>query len=114
MPSSDKPLRYWHEMSAREQLVWAASYAAHSRHGVDAAKDADQVANSLATVQWPEREEPEHRAARLCIGLTQEEFRGWYVVEHRILYRGKHRPPLSDADIAEAFKIYSMCCSDFY
>jgi hypothetical protein len=114
MPATEKPLRHWYQMSSREQLVWAASYAAHSLHGIEAALEADHVVNSLASVAWPEREDPEHRAARLCIGLTPEEFRAWYLVELRMLHRGNYRAPPSDADVAEAFKIYAMCCSDFY
>lgn len=101
-------------MSAREQLVWAASYATNSRPGPAAAMDADRVVHSLSSVEWPEREEPEHRAARLCIGLTPEEFRGWYVVELQMLEGGKLRPRLSEEAIAEAYKVYVMCSCDFY
>lgn len=102
-------------MSAREQLVWAAAYAAHPHPGLEAAAAAEQVVSSLGSVEWPEQEEPEYRAARLCRGLSFDEFREWYVVELRMLYSGKPRASTpSEADIGEAYKIYAMCSSDFY
>ncbi len=102
-------------MSAREQIVWAAAYAAHPQPGLQAAAAAEQIVSSLGSVEWPEREEPEYRAARLRPGLSLDEFRGWYVVELKMLYSGKPRTSTpNEADIAEAYKIYAMCCSDFY
>ena len=114
MASQPSPLRNWYRMSAGEQIVWGAAYATHAVLGPEAASHADAVINSLAQCEWPEQEEPEHRASRLVRGLTFEAFRAWYVVEHQLLYSGRVRPKLSEEQISEAYKTYLMCGSDYY
>lgn len=107
-------LRNWYQLSPREQAVWGAAYASAPQPGIDAARHADEVIASLAQVEWPEREAPEHRAARLVGWLTLEQFRGWYLVELQLNQPGK--PPLvvSEAQIHEAYQTYAMCTSDYH
>ncbi len=112
LPTS--PLRVWHLMSGREQSIWGAAYAAHPEPGPAAAKHADAVVATLALVDCPERESPEHRAARLCIGLTFEEFRAWYLVERKIVAHHKPQPAMTEADLQEVYKVYLMCSCDYY
>ena len=106
-------LRDWDQMTEREQMVWAAAYAAQQSHDLNAAHEADRVVNTLAAIEWPEREKPEYRAARLCPGLTAEEFRAWYLVELRVMSSGERRKPPSSTEIDEAFGVYLMCGADF-
>lgn len=75
---------------------------------------AERVAASLATVDCHEREAPEYRAARLCTGLTLDEFRAWYVVELMVVSHHKPQRKPSEADIQEAYEIYVMCSCDYY
>jgi hypothetical protein len=112
--TADRRLRPWQQLSEREQSVWGAAYARSSKFGVEAAFDADRVVQSLADIEWPEREAPEHRAARLVHGLEPEEFAAWYRVEVKLNASGRRYVPASDADIDKAYEIYLRCGSDFY
>ena len=112
--ASHPPLRAWHSMSERERAVWAAAFVTAAHHGVGAAHEADKVVGALAAIEWPETEEPEHRAARLTRGLTWEDFRSWYVVEWRLGRSGRAPKALPEARIREAYDIYVQCGSDFY
>ena len=114
MNTSNAPLRVWHTMTGREQSVWGAAYSSHPEPGPAAAQHADAVVATLARVDCPEREAPEHRAARLCIGLTPEEFRAWYLVERKIVSHHRPQPAMTEADLQEAYEVYVMCGCDYY
>ncbi|MBI2398393.1 MAG: hypothetical protein HYV17_11395 [Xanthomonadales bacterium] len=114
MNTSAAPLRAWHSMSARDHAVWGAAYALHPNPGLEAAAHADRVVDTLSGVDWPETEEPEHRAARLIRGLSLDEFRAWYRVEQQVANRRPRRPTPTEADVQKAYEIYVMCSCDFY
>ncbi len=114
MNTSQVPLRVWHMMTGREQSVWGAAYASHSSPGLEAALHAERVVATLSGVECPEREAPEHRAARLCTGLTLDEFRGWFIVERMVTSHHRLRQAPTEADIQKAYEIYVMCGADYY
>ncbi len=111
--NSTPPIRSWNQMSPRAQAVWGAAYATHPTPGREAAEHADRVANSLASFEIPEKESPEHRAARLLTGITLPEFRAWYLVERQLAPLSRHAHVTED-DINTAFETYVMCSCDFH
>ena len=113
MNTTRSPLRAWHAMNEREQSIWGAAYASYPNPGLEAALHAERVVSTLASLDFSEQEAPEHRAARLCRGLTMEEFRAWYVVELKVSHHKPRRSP-NETDIEKAYEIYVMCGSDYY
>lgn len=104
-------------MTAREQLVWAARYAALSDHSVDAVRLADQAVRTLRTYNVDNERflGPEYEAARSGPGLTFDEFRLWYPVALKIARR--HSPGAEEVDAAacqRAYDSYRQSASDFY
>jgi hypothetical protein len=114
MDHSQLPLMPWHSMSHRAQAVWGAAYAASTLPGIEAARHADRTVSSLEAIEWPEAEQPEHRAARRRSGLTLAEFSAWYQVERRINASGQHVRNATQAEVEQAYTVYLMCGSDFY
>lgn len=104
----------WRGMSPRQQAVWSAAYAASGLPPMEAARHADNIATSLSNIEWPEQEEPEHRAARLCAGLSAEEFAAWYRVEFRMTTSRRAGTGPTDEEIKQAYTTYVMCGCDFY
>lgn len=107
----------WHKMTAREQLVWTATYAAHAEGCVDAIRQANQVVLKLHELNVDDKkfQGPEYYAAQHGAGLTFEEFRAWYPVALKIAKRGLLRP--EEVDVAacqRAYDIYCQCTTDFY
>lgn len=112
--TTDGKFRPWHQLTEREQAVWGAAYAGSPCSGLEAAEHAERVTRTLNVVEWPETESPEYKAARLCRGLTRDEFGVWYQVELRMNSPGRWRRPATDQQIDEAYSIYVQCGSDFY
>lgn len=111
---AETPLIAWNAMSPRAQAVWSTAYAASPLPPLDAARHADRVASSLSTISWPEQEQPEHRAARLCKGLSLDEFSAWYSVERRMGASGRAGSVTTAEQIKQAYTIYVRCTCDFY
>lgn len=119
-PSSDDagtiPLFRWYSMSAREQGVWSAAYVAAGPDAKRSAQSADQAVSALRSLAIDESQfiGPEHDAARYCLGLTFEEFSGWYPTALKITSRGRLGQKLSDEDLSQAFEAYRMSTADFF
>lgn len=112
--TDDAEFRPWSELSAREKAVWGAAYALSTTLGLDAARHAERVCNSMAEVRWPEVEAPEFRASRLCSGLSRDEFGAWYRIELRMQVPSRRRYKATDAEIDDAYQRYVMSAADFY
>lgn len=113
MSDSKLPIRNWYQMSPREQAVWGAAYAMHPSPAHEAAVHADRVIGSLATIETPEKEGPEYRAARLYSGLDLAEFAGWYGVEKKLASHSS-LTRVTQEELETAYRIYLMCSADYY
>ena len=107
----------WHDMTQREQLVWAASYARHVEEAIDAALAANQAVQKLRELDLDNHESygPEHYAAQHGPGLAFEEFRAWYPVAMKIAKKGiVKQDEISEDACRKAFNVYQQCSTDFY
>lgn len=97
--------------------VWAVTYAGSALEPQGAACSADKAVLALRTIDIDESGfvEPEHEAARYCMGLTYREFRAWYptALKIAIYNRREYQEPDEDA-IRGAYDRYRRSTSDFY
>lgn len=107
----------WHQMTGREQLVWASSYASLAGEPANAIRSANQVVRQLRELDVDNERYsgPEYEAARHGPGLTFEEFRTWYPVALKIAKNGGVTPnEITEAACQLAFQTYQRCTTDFY
>lgn len=107
----------WHQMTGREQLVWASSYASLAGDPSKAIRWADQAVRQLRELDIDNGRYsgPEYEAARHGPGLTFEEFITWYPVALKIAKKGVVTPnEISEAACQVAFQTYQRCATDFY
>lgn len=107
----------WHQMTEREQLVWASSYASLASDPANAIRLADQAIRQLRELDIDNERYsgPEYEAARHGPGLTPEEFRAWYPIALKIAKKGVVKPnEITEASCQTAFQTYQRCASDFY
>lgn len=111
------PILRWHKMKDREKTVWAVAYAGSALEPQDAARAADKSVLALRALDIDESgfQEPEHEAARYCIGLTYEEFKAWYptALKIAICNRCEYQEPNEDT-IRAAYDRYRRSTGDFY
>jgi len=106
----------WHEMSPREQLVWAVTYAQSIGVPGALAYVADRAALSLRALAIDhEDRSPEYDLARLNVVVERNEFDSWY----RIAYQISHQTAgscerISDDACAAAYERYRQSSTDFY
>ncbi len=106
----------WHEMSPREQLVWAVTYAQSIGVPGALAYVADKAAMSLRALAIDhEDRSPEYDLARTNLSVERNEFDPWY----RVAYQISHQPDgscerLSDDACAAAYERYRQSRTDFY
>jgi hypothetical protein len=113
-PNSKMRLR-WHEMSAREQLVWAVTYAQSIGVPGALAYVADKAALSLRALAIDhEDRSPEYDLARANLSIERNEFDPWYRVACQISGRlyGLSASPSDDA-CAKAYERYRQSRTDF-
>jgi hypothetical protein len=109
----------WRALDPREKAVWPVIYASGSTLGsLEAARLADAAIMQMRVVAWPDKmdaESPEHRAARVGVGLTYEQFKNWFAVEALLAHDSRaDSNSLKEDVIADAYKTYAMCRGDFY
>lgn len=107
----------WHQMSDREQQVWACIFANQNGGLEEAARLADRTVLKLRALNMDDQRffGPENDASRNCPGLTYEEFRNWYPIALKIAKRGHITPQeIGEEACEEAFETYQRSAADFY
>ena len=106
-----------HQMTEREQLVWASTYASQIGDSANAVREADLAIHHLREMDIDNERYsgPEYEAARHGPGLTFEEFRTWYPVALKIAKKGVVTPgEITEAACQSAYQTYQRCATDFY
>lgn len=117
LPRPNRKLRLrWHEMSPREQLVWAVTYAQSIGVPGALAFVADKAALSLRALEIDqEHSGPEYDLARTTLSLQRDEFDPWYRVACKISARpGSLSPAPNEESCAAAYERYRHSRTDFY
>lgn len=114
-PNSKMRLR-WHEMSPREQLVWAVTYAQSIGVPSALAYVADKAALSLRALAIDhEDRSPEFTLARVNVDVERKEFDSWYRIAYQIsLQTTGSCEKISDDACAAAYERYRQSRTDFY
>lgn len=112
-PSHKMRLR-WHEMSPREQLVWAVAYAQAFGVAGAVAFVADKAVLSLRALGIDTEDPgPEYDLARTMLSIERDQFDPWYRVACQISKRGL-RHAASEEACAAAYERYQHARIDFY
>lgn len=114
-PNSKMRLR-WNEMSPREQLVWAVTYAQSIGVPGALAFVADKAALSLRALEIDQGDcGPEYDLARTKLSIERNEFDSWYRIAYQISRRpGDLSESPSDEACATAYERYRQSRVDFY
>jgi hypothetical protein len=105
-----------HDMSEREQMVWAAVYA--QTHGDPGAvvHFADQAVHALRSLAIDEQiEEPETALAQAGLFVERAEFDPWYRLAYRLAHPSRHAMlSVTDEMCEAAYEGYQRSRGDFY